>query len=537
MIGYISCKLFLKKLKLKNKILVLIVTKKQRYKSGFPEITMLRESEITLANLSFFAKIRDFFMKSQLSTFIGLTIGFLLFILGVFSILNHTPYAIKGLLLCIGLTGCFFLKQEQLIYLTTFSLFFAFYLRYFGTIANGMILLMLLILFVKSIIERRSVIQLSLISKNPFFLPSILILICCLVSFIKPFFSDSNGIEFHIEMIKGFFCIFVYCWVLIGFVDSKQRLINMGLILLIMLVVNLAFGLITLVKPDFVLITGYLESGSIVYKKTGEFRIGGLTFYWEAYAEYLMMAVIFIASFMMQYKMSLKYKIIGWLLLLLTLFELLLTNTRGPIVVTCVGLSILLFLNKRINLIKKILFLITVAILITGSLYIADKTGLLRINERFKNFTKVTSTKYGPIPEERYDCWLPAMDRIVKDKFLGVGPSYYPFTRYFSRFSATIWPHNSVLIILVTIGFYGLIAYFILFMRLLSSYKKSLNFYDDFLKFFSRSLGFAIFMLMIDSLKFDGFLRQPNSYFYFIWCLIALFFSIQNLYADKKNFT
>jgi O-antigen ligase len=491
---------------------------------------MLDESKIKNFFVEPFKNTKNFFVNLNLATFISFAIYLVFLSLVVVSILNPAPTTIKGFVGFVGLIACFLLKQEQIIYLTTFSLFFAYQLRYFSTIPNGAIFVMLLILFIKSIIERRSVINLALVFKNPFFLPSIFILLCYLISIIKPFSSHSNGLELHIEMIKGLLCVFTYCWILIGFIESKQRLINMGLILLIMLVGNLAFGLITLVKPDFVILPGYLESGSMIGESAAEFRVAGLTFKWEAYAEYLMMAVIFIASFLMRYKMTTKHKIMSALLLLLTAFELLLTNTRGPIVVVCLGLSILIFFNKRINLIKKILFLLTVTILIAGSLFVADKTGLLRISERFETFAHISQTKYGPIPAARYDAWVPAIDRIVKDKCLGVGPSYYPFTGYFSKLSSgPLWPHNSVLMILATIGFYGLIAYFFLFTRMWSSYKRSAGFTDEFTRVFSQSLGLAIFMLMIDSLKFDGFLRQPDSYFYFVWLVFALFFCIQNL--------
>ena len=480
--------------------------------------------------------VKDTVKNLRATRVLGALLYIVLMALAMQALLNPTPYTVKGFGLFLGLVFLIILKQEHMVYVATFSLFFAYQLRYFHTISNFVICTMVIMLLIKSAIEKRNVLEKGRVFRNPFFLPSLSILLAYALSVIGPLSEGSEDLHFHFDFLGSLCCIMAYSYILIAFVTNKRRLVNIGIILLIILVMNLGFGMITLFDPNFTFVPGYLQSSSIIGSGAHrEFRLGGLNFAWEAYAEYLMMTIVFISGFIMNFKMSPRKRIIGVILLLLSVFELLLSNTRGAIVVMCFGLLILVFVTQRLSLVQKVTLAATAGILFAGSLYAAHLTGYLEVGQRFSTFSGMSDSRYGPIPTDRAEAWIPAMNKIIEDRFLGSGPSLYPFTTYHNRQSTDLlWPHNIILLILATIGIYGLMAYLFLFVRFLFLYKGIRRIHDDFSRWFFYLLGLSLMMFTIDALKFDGFLRTADSYFYFIWLLISLVFCSRN-FTEAKN--
>lgn len=453
--------------------------------------------------------------------------------------INPGAQTIKTLLLYSLLLVFMSVKQEYIIYITCFTLYFSYYLRYLGSTTNGIICISVFTLLLRSVIEKQSIISMKLIKKNPFILPSFILLICYLISFARVYKSTSSSlVEYHFTFISGIIFVFIFSYLIIGFVNTKERIIALLQILIAMLVLNLLFGLITLIFPSFTLLSGYLESKTLEVGVGSDkaIRLGGITFHYEAYAEYLMMAIVFGTALLMKIKLQFNKLFFCLILLLLCSIELLLTNTRGALITVLIGILLPIVFNKNSSLGKKIYILLVVVICGISVTFIAEITGMLKIVERFSSFGGSDSNAMSV--SNRDIVWARAIAKIMQDKYLGSGPSFYPSTTYVLKFddpTLPLWPHNLFLLIIATIGIYGLIAYLFLFIKMIVLWVKVKNIADNYVKYFYYSLGIALLMFLIDAQKYDGFLRETVSYFYFMWFLIAFFFSANNFISLKST--
>ena len=453
-------------------------------------------------------------------------------IVSVLFLINPSPVTVKGILLYIGLIFFLFAKENYLIYVSIFMILFPAHLKYLGTTSNGIILILVLILVFRSLAIQKSTVSFKRITANPFFIPGLLILCSYFISWMWAILAHYKGMSYHTEFLISMFCVFIMSNIIIGFVDSKARLLGIQNILLVILIVNLLFAIATLIKPGlkFILLS---TSGSVI---TGseDLRLGGLTFRWEGFAEYLMMSVVFFTCMLTKAK-DITYKYLIMILLFVVVIELFLTNTRGAVVTSLLGIIFIILFFTKFNPIRKTAIMIGISFFILAGAYIADSTGFLNLKERFQSFENTVETKYGSMPEARAGTWVPSMDQIVNDNFMGHGPSFYPLSGYEGGFGKMPWPHNLTLIILVTVGIYGFIAYCFLFLRFFISIIKIPKITDKYLAIFYKSLWIALFMFFVDAQKFDGALRQATSYFYFIWMIVALLFTSYNMALNNQN--
>jgi len=453
-------------------------------------------------------------------------------IVSVLFLINPSPVTIKGILLYVGLIFFLFAKEKYLIYISMFMVLCPVHLRYVGTTSNGIILILALILLFRSLVSQKSILSFKRITTNPFFIPGLLILCSYFISWIWAFLEHYKGMSYHTEFLISMFCVFILSNIIIGFVDSKAHLLGIQNILLVILIVNLLFAIATLIKPElkFILLS---TSGSVI---TGgeDLRLGGLTFRWEAFAEYLMMSVVFFTCMLTKGK-DIKYKYLLLTLLFVVVIELFLTNTRGAVVTSLLGIVFIILFFTKFNPIRKTAIMVGISFLVLAGAYIADSTGFLNLKERFQTFENTVETKYGSMPEARAGTWVPSLDQIVDDSFMGHGPSFHPLSGYEGGFGKMPWPHNLTLIILVTVGIYGLIAYCFLFFRFLISIIKITKITDKYSAIFYKSLWIALLMFFVDAQKFDGALRQSTSYFYFIWMIVALLFTSYNIALNNQN--
>lgn len=472
--------------------------------------------------------------KNKLAITAPLVLFFAMFCLFmIIAMIYPSPQTIKTFILIIGLIFCIFAKEEHLIYLSCVSVFFPFHLRYFGTITNGILCMTSFVLFVRYSFTKTTILSKKYIYNSYFFLPSLMIFLCYFISLLPAFFQKTAFSSYHFVFLEGLFSILLFGNILNSFLTSKERLINVLTILLIMLIFNLLFGIITLVKPSFVIVPGYFQSGAVVTDtetiKGGAIRLSGLNFQWEGYAEYLMMATIVFAGLLMNLKMNTRRKIFLVICLIVCTAELLLCNTRGAVVCTVFGCGLLLLTNTEFSFMKKTLYTFLLCLTMVIAIFFASATGYLRLKERFGTFSAMEKTTYGYMPKARAGAWVPALDKITKDNFLGSGPSLYPYTFYPpEKLKGISWPHNLTLIILATTGLYGFFSYLFLLIRSGFIFKKSKTIKEPFCRAFFYSAGFSILVFIVESQKFDGFLRQTDSIFYFIWLWIAIFFSAQN---------
>jgi len=450
------------------------------------------------------------------------------------------PLTLKGLLLITCLTILLLQKQEHIVYISTFLIFFSIHLRYFSTSSNALIIALILMLLIKFIVEHRSVISWKAIHSNPVFLPILTILLVYIYSFLTVTVRNTSGLEYHLSMFITMICVLTFTLLLIGFITKTKRLKGILTVLMLLLLSNLIYSLSVFAFPglgEFSQILGLSTSGSLMVG-TGideALRLGGLTFFWEAYAEFLMMTVVFLTPLIINLKLMPKHRFFLIAVFLVSIIELLLTNTRGAIVLACLGGAIALIFVAELELMKKIKVLVIAIMIIFTAMFIASLSGKVKLYERFSDFTEIEHTRYGNLPKERAMVWVATLDHIVDNKFAGVGPSFYPLTRYPGANGHLEWPHNIILLIVATVGIPGLICYTFLLLRFIGLHKYIKKIKNSDIKTIYFGLWIALIVFFVEQMKFDGILRTPKPYVYFIWVLIALMFSAHNISKVEED--
>jgi O-antigen ligase len=463
-------------------------------------------------------------------------------ILLTFFFINPTPVILKSLLLYSGVILFFFIKQKVLIYISMFLVLFPVSLGPLGSTSNGIILMLAFILFVRIAFGQKSIVSFQRILSNPSFIPGLLILFSYLISWVMAFVSNHDGMDYHTKYFISILCAFIFFNIIIGFLDSRSRLLEIQHFLLFFLLINVVFAYILFVFPTIKLdipFLGAFDTGTGIKGEglTKAFRLGGITFSVEAFSEYVMMSVVFLTSIIAlhdQLKVKQKFFITG--LLITTVVALLLTNTRGAIFCSLIGVGFIIIFFTHFNPIKKTLMVFGVSIIFLTGGFIVTSLDSFHILERSKDLTSFVETDYGLLPKGRAGTWIPAIDQIIDDRFMGNGPAFFPLTGYEGAFGTIPWPHNILLIIIGTVGIYGLIAYLFLFIKFLISLRMIAKITDAYCRWFYKSLWVALLMFFIDAQKYDGALRQPSSYFYFMWMLFAIFFSYSNLTEQKTRY-
>ncbi len=455
------------------------------------------------------------------------------------AIINPQPKTVKAALLCILLAFCLVAKQDYLVYLVILLLFFTASLNPIYNTSNGVIIAAVIILFVRSQIQKYSVISLKKIVNNSFFKPSCFIFFAYFISWLRAYFNKSPGMDSHTGLFFGTGCALLMGNMLTGFIQDKKRFFNVHNIFLIALLLNLTFGILTLFNKEITLIPQVVKSGSVFVGSGTDFafRLGGFSFYWEAYAEYLMMMFVIISGMIMVLAPTIKSRLLKislYLLLLIILFELFLTNTRVAVLVAGLGFLIINFIYLPFRLGKRIFIGVVLILAVAVILFIAQQTGYFSLFKRFTTFSNISRTEYGYLPQGRAGVWSAVLRHISKEGLMGSGPSFMPLTRYEKGHGTLVWPHNIILIILSTVGIIGFCAFAFLFLKFTQLYKKIPSIKDFYIKNLYAFLWLALLLFLIDEMKFDGFLRHPDSYSYFIWSITAFMFSGENFIKQDE---
>lgn len=426
----------------------------------------------------------------------------------------------------------FFLARQKYVILTVLILaFFPQHLPGLDNTTNALIILLAGALFIRATVEKQCVVSFKRITSNPFFIPSLCIWLSYLIVRILALGGHPGNMKGHTDFFIGISCALLLANIIIGFVRDQRSLRTVQLVLLLLLFLNLFFGILFYFKPGLVLIPGLIEDQSVFASHA--MRIGGLTFFWEAYAEYLMMAMVILLGLVVNriYKHRRFIEFSLALLLLLTILELLLTNTRGPILLASFGSLLVIFLLSKMTLPQRSATILLFLLVGGTALVIAHQSGHLTFFDRLDRLEKTTSTDYGYMPTDRALVWLPAVDYIMDHGWAGFGPTMMPLikTGYLR------WPHNIILLILITVGLFGLCAYGFLLMRMILLKKRLFMLADPEQHLFFHLLWLAFLLFLVDTMKFDGFLRITDSYFYHIWISLGLLFSSNNFIQQGSD--
>lgn len=134
--------------------------------------------------------------------------------------------------------------------------------------------------------------------------------------------------------------------------------------------------------------------------------------------------------------------------LLLCLFVMFATVTRGAIVSLSAGLLTMLWTVRR-----KVQFVpLVIGLTVFATLFLGMNYYVAHFTPSGDMFGRLSQTHFeGGIPDNRVDTWIPGLQRALKHPWVGQGPYYAPIFGF-----GQVYPHNIFLYYANIVGFVGL---------------------------------------------------------------------------------
>ncbi|MGH7725075.1 MAG: O-antigen ligase family protein [Candidatus Eiseniibacteriota bacterium] len=264
---------------------------------------------------------------------------------------------------------------------------------------------------------------------------------------------------------------------------------------------------------------GRLIPGWIDFSGTGEssgqgVRIGSTFLDYELFGEYCALnLVIQLFMFTRATTRTRKWLLAG--LMVLTLFCMFATVTRGPLVALGVGLLYLGWLSRRKLNFPRLVMTVggLVAILAIGNTVVA------RMSKSQSVFDRLFKTEFvkGVVPDSRAGAWEYAIRNISQHPIVGHGP-YYSIEK---GVTARYWTHNVYLYYASIVGIFGLVAFLFLLWRLwqMSRPRAPSLGSGTYIEGATVAMHVVLFMFMVDQLKID-YLRNER-YSFYVWFLLG----------------
>lgn len=283
--------------------------------------------------------------------------------------------------------------------------------------------------------------------------------------------------------------------------------------------------------PGQTLVPGWIEFKSISSPDAVAFgiRVGSSFYDYELLCEYCALHVLLILFLFLRADSILLRTAYGGLLVLVV-FVMFATVTRGGIIALGIGILYLLWLTRR--------RLTMVGVTITAG---AVAAGLIGMNWFVSTYTRTGnmferlagSTVVGLVPDNRSVVWPAAWNRIFEHPFLGHGPYYSPLSgaRIYS------WPHSLYLYIANNVGFIGFAIFawllWILF-RITWPTTDDLR-HPNSLRSFMIIAHVQLVVFLVDEVKIE-YLRN-GIYAFQIWMMLALMVAAHRLVASGAEHT
>lgn len=367
-----------------------------------------------------------------------------------------------------------------------------------------------------------------------------LVLLLCSYTISLLFVNKEMG--YALMMYQSILCASLMVWMIVGTINTEQQLRNLNKLLLTVLFLNLVFSILFLVNPQLDVIRAEFLSLYTFGDDESASRVQGLSFRGEAYGEYLMICALWLFTMALRNR-SAKGRLIHYVLAICTMIFLILNRSRGANVVFFLGALAVLLTTWSISPMKKIIALTSIVLIFTGTLYaVGIYSKEVSLLDRFYELSD-KSQMVGYVPETRYYTWMPAINHARLHNFLGIGPSFEPYVIKGTWGDIVAdqasgedleYPHNIILLILCTVGVYGLFSYVFLFYRTMCL-KARFQALAPYLKSSYSAYLIAFIAFIIEGQKFDGFLRSPDTNLYFIFIIIAILFTCENVKRDTHE--
>jgi hypothetical protein len=276
------------------------------------------------------------------------------------------------------------------------------------------------------------------------------------------------------------------------------------------------FGLFELTHPGGVLIPGWISFRATAGAEiTKNLRIGGPFRDFELFSEFCAVYMLLIVFLFVRAQTLLRRLFYGGLLVL-DLFMLFATVTRGAMISLFAGVLYLVFLMRR--RLQFVPFVIITVMVIAG--FMAMNYYVSRFTISGDLFARMQGTTFhGLVPDDRVNTWAEGWERFLMHPIIGSGPVY--LARTGTR--EWMWPHNGYLLVANMVGAVGLSFFVWILVRLwISTHPKVDSLFDaSYARSYMLIAHVQLAVFIVDQLKID-FLRNLN-YAIQVWLLFAVF--------------
>lgn len=284
------------------------------------------------------------------------------------------------------------------------------------------------------------------------------------------------------------------------------------------------FGVYEQTHPNSVIIPGWIEFTMTVDTGHG-LRIGSTFLDYELFGEYSALNLM-LQMFLFTRATSRSRKFVLVVIMMLTLFCLFATVTRGALLTMFVGLLYLTWMSrKRLNFQKLVIGTAAVVAVFAGGDFIVSS-----FSNAGSVLTRLEGTTFqGGVPDSRVGAWEYATKYISEHPLIGHGTYYSIEAGLESRW----WPHNLYLYYASIVGVIGL-SFFLWFLwemwKLSRPRALSLG-SGSYLQGAQLAFRVMLVMFMADQVKIE-YLRNER-YSFFIWFFFGLVVAVSNA-AQKE---
>lgn len=357
-------------------------------------------------------------------------------------------------------------------------------------------------------------------------LPLILIFISYIISF-----KNVPPELFRLAMINTFkfFSAAIFMIFIINFVDDEEKLKKTINILIISAALIITFTIFELLFPGKVLIPNWLyshHSSKLVMKG---FRMGGPFQDYELAAEFFTLSA-FIIFFMFIRSRRMLFRALYGVFLLVDLFMMFTTITRGAIFSLIAGTVYLMFLSRKDLNIVRISYIVGALVII-----LVVMEGLVaKYTTSGSLFDRVIATTFekGVIPDSRAGAWEPAFKRGMENPLFGQGAGW----DFRSGLSRGMWPHCLYIFYFTITGLFGLSAFLYFMIRIIKATLigvKASIVSSPFPEALMKIMHVMVIVFLFDQIKIE-YLRN-DKYTYFIWFMFGLIIATHNIIVKQRS--
>ena len=341
--------------------------------------------------------------------------------------------------------------------------------------------------------------------------------------------ADSESLKLALGNAELFAACVLMFYMVVSNVRTQSDLRRLQTFQMVSLATICLLAVFELTHPGGVFIPGWIsfkEGFGVKELQLHNVRVGGPFFDFELLSEFCALSSLTLVFLILRTRELLPRLALG-ALLLLDIFVLFVTVTRGSVISLGVGLVYLLFrIRKRLRVVP---FTIAAATLVAGA-------ALIRFY--VKHFTlagdigaRLESTHFvGLVPDTRVAAWSSGWEKFLEHPIIGHGPYYTMRTGVLLWY----WPHNVYLYIANLVGIVGLTFFLWLVFRLIHLSSRSGEDLNDpnYARAFLLIANTQMIVFLFDQVKID-YLRNPV-YQFEVWLMFAVLVSAYRVAYPAK---